>query len=159
MAIARFDPFTEISRMQRMMDRMLGEPMLRQFETFLPFAPVMACDLEETDNEFVFRVALPGVKPEDVDISVSGNLLTIRATIFGEREAEGRNYLFREFRPGTFTRSFTLPAPVKAEEAKAEFENGLLILTLPKAEEARMKRIEVKPMRAIEQPAEVGIQH
>ncbi len=141
-----------------MMDRMLEEPIFRPFETMLPTVPVMACDLLETNNEFVFRVALPGVKPDDVNISVSGNLLTIKATM-KEEKVQGEDYIFRELRSGTFTRSFTLSTPVNADQAKAEFENGLLILTLPKAEEARMKRIEVKPKGAIQQPAGVGSQH
>lgn len=152
MAIVRWDPFGEMTRLQRVMDRMLEEPFFRPTEGYMPTVPAMAVDLQEGDNEYTLKATVPGVKPEDVDITVSDNLLTIKADVQEEKETKEGTYHLKERRFGTYSRSFTLPTPVKAEEAKATFENGVLTLTLPKAEEARVKRIEVKPKAAIEQP-------
>ncbi|MCL5959943.1 MAG: Hsp20/alpha crystallin family protein [Chloroflexi bacterium] len=134
MAIVRWDPFGEMTRLQRVMDRMLEEPFFRPYETILPTVPAMAVDLQEADNEYILKATVPGVQPEDVDITVSDNLLTIRADIREEKETREGTYHLKERRFGTCCRSFTLPTPVKAEEAKATFENGILTLTLPKAE-------------------------
>jgi HSP20 family protein len=154
MAIVRWDPFSEMTRMQRMMDRMMEEPFSRSYESYLPTVPAMAVDLRETETEYIVKATVPGVKPEDVDITISDNILTIKANVQEEKETKEGTYHVKERRAGTYSRSFSLPTPVKAEESKAVFENGELTLTLPKSEESRVKRIEVKPRTSIEQPVE-----
>jgi HSP20 family protein len=124
------------------MDRAFGDALSRPdlFEV-----PNLALDMYETDTDVVVKTALPGVTPDDVEVSVLGDTLTIR----GERKGTGAGRRkapvhHRESSYGRFFRAVTLPALVKAEEAKAEFENGVLTLTLPKAEEAKPKSIKVQ---------------
>jgi HSP20 family protein len=101
-------------------------------------------DLSETEKGVEVRMDLPGVKPDDIDIQVDGNLLTIRGERKEEREEKGRNYLRVERRSGTFARSVTLPCAVRQDEAAAEYRDGVLTVTLPKADEATAKKITVK---------------
>jgi len=97
----------------------------------------------ETDQAIVVRIAVPGIKPEDLDISVMGGTLTIK----GETQApdiKRERYLRREMRYGEFSRSVTLPGSLEPEKAEANFEDGILTLTIPKAEEIRPQIIQVK---------------
>jgi HSP20 family protein len=96
------------------------------------------------DDEVVVKATVPGVKPDDLHITITGDVLTIRGEVKQEEEVKEEAYHIRERRYGTFSRSLPLPVPVLTDKAKAEFENGILTLTLPKAEEVRPKTIEVK---------------
>jgi HSP20 family protein len=87
---------------------------------------------------------MPGVKPEDVDIQVSGNQVSLRGEVRKEKGEEKANYLLREHRYQSFSRTLTLPTAVVADDAKAEIRDGVLHLTLPKADETRPKVITVK---------------
>jgi HSP20 family protein len=98
----------------------------------------------ETDDAVVVKAAIPGVDPKDVEINVTGDTLTIRGEIRKEEEVKEENYLRRERYYGSFCRSFLLPTRVVADDAEAVFENGVLTLTLPKAEEVKPKSIKVK---------------
>ena len=100
--------------------------------------------MAETEDDVVVQAAIPGVKPDEINISVSGDTLTIRGEVKEDDELEENNYHIREMRQGSFTRSVLLPSKVIADKAKAEFENGILKLTLPKAEEVKPKTISVK---------------
>jgi HSP20 family protein len=104
----------------------------------------LAVDMYETDNDVVVKTAIPGVKAEDVDISVTDDLLTIQGETKAEEKVEEANYVRQERRYGAFARHLTLPSTVVAEQATAEFEDGVLTLTLPKAEEAKPKTIKIK---------------
>jgi HSP20 family protein len=101
-------------------------------------------DVAENAEEVTVHAQLPGLRPEDVDISVDGSLLTIKGQAQEETTSEGETWHRREIRRGAFARSFTLPAEVDAERAEAAFENGVLRLRLPKREEAKPKRIAIK---------------
>ena len=90
------------------------------------------------------RAALPGVKPDEIDISVSDGVLTIKGEHKEERKEEKESYYHREIRYGAFSRSIQLPCRVDHERAEAEFENGVLTVSLPKAEEVRPKTIKVR---------------
>jgi len=92
----------------------------------------------------VVRTVVPGVKPEDLDVSVTGDTLTIKGDTRAEEEVKEENYIRRERRYGSFCRSLLVPIPVVADKAEAEFENGVLTLTLPKVEEVKPKAIKVK---------------
>ncbi len=141
--LIRWEPFREMLTLREMMDRMIDEVFERPFGvTFVGQVP--AIDMYQTDNEVVVKAALPGVKADDVQISVTGDVLTIKGEIKQEEEQKGRNYHIREHRWGAFERSIILPTAVVADKAKAEFENGILTITLPKAEEVRPKTITVK---------------
>ena len=141
--LIRLDPFGELLAMQRRLDRMYNNlyPTESRGE---PTAS--ALDMYETDNEVIVKVSVPGFKPEDLQITLTGDTLTIKGESKSEQEErdEKRNYIRREIRRGAFQRTVMLPSGVKGDETKAEFENGLLVLTVPKAEEAKSKTIQVK---------------
>ena len=125
--------------MNRLFDGACGRPNSRAAFAFVP-----TVEIEETPEQFVLRVDLPGVAQKDVKVHVMGDTLTIR----GERRQEGSekegNWLRRERTYGTFERSFTLGAPVRADQVKATSKDGVLEVSVPKAEEARVREVEVK---------------
>jgi HSP20 family protein len=92
----------------------------------------------------VVKTALPGIDPQDVDVSLTGNTLTIKGETKAEKDVEEGNYICRERRFGAYSRSLTLPVAVQVDKAEAEYENGVLKLKLPKVEEAKPKAIEIK---------------
>jgi HSP20 family protein len=106
------------------------------------YAP-LPLDVCETEHEFVVKAALPGVKPDDVQITVHGDTLTVRGEIKAEEEKKGEHWHLRERRFGTYQRSVSLATPVDSEKAQAQFEHGVLTLTLPKAESARPRQIKI----------------
>ena len=143
-SLVKWEPFEGLMSLEKAMDRLLENTFVRPSFFGPLFGEELALDMYETDNDVVIKAALPGVKPEDIQISVVGNTLTIKGEVKEEEEVEERNYIRRERRYGKFARSVALPGEVEADKAKAEFENGILTLTIPKAEEAKPKTIEVK---------------
>lgn len=111
-----------------------------------PSATMPSIDMRETDDAFVVEAELPGVKPDDVDVTLDGRTLVIRGEYGPEERSDdtkqGR-YLVRERRSGVYTRAVTLPGAVDSDRAETSFENGELTLTLPKAPEARTRRIPI----------------
>jgi HSP20 family protein len=105
-------------------------------------------DLCETEKDCVVTAALPGVRPEDIDVSVEGDFLTIKAETKAEEEKEKGGYHVRELRRGSFYRRVQLPVVVHADQAEARMENGMLMLRLPKAAEARERKIQITPSSA-----------
>jgi len=103
---------------------------------------ILPIDAYVTADELVIKASVPGARPEDVEITIEGETLNIRGTTPGP--LENVEYVIQERRSGSFSRSLTLNVPVKAEEAEAIFENGVLTLTIPKAEEVRPKVIKVQ---------------
>lgn len=141
--LIRWDPFREMLSMRSMMDRILED-----WERPSPGGALLggpALDLMQTPDEVVVRMMIPGVKPEDIEISVTGDVLSIRGEVKFEQAKETARYHVRELRHGSFARSIALPAPVVADKAEARFQDGVLTLTLPKAEEVKPKMISVKP--------------
>jgi HSP20 family protein len=124
-----------------LVEESLSRPLARTLWDF-PSEPSM--DLYQTDAAVVIKMGLPGVKPEDIQVSVANGVLNIRGELKEEKEEKERMYHLRERRFGSFSRSVTLPSNVSAEKADAQFENGILTLTLPKAEEAKAKMITVR---------------
>jgi HSP20 family protein len=106
-------------------------------------AGTLPLDVVETENEFVVKASLPGLKPEDIHTSIVGDTLTIRGETKSEEEKKGHTWLMRERRIGSFQRSLTLNARINADKANANFEDGVLTLTLPKAEAAKPKQIKI----------------
>ena len=105
---------------------------------------VPALDLYTTADSVIAKMALPGVKPGEVDIQISDDLVTITGSFKEEKETTEAGYVHRELSRGQFTRSFTLPTTVKLDAAKATFKDGLLTLTLPKTEETKPKHVKVE---------------
>ena len=144
--LVRWEPFRDLISLREAMDRLFEESFVRPSVGRLAPAGMgaLAVDVYETDDAVVVKSAIPGIKPEDIDISITGDTLTIKGETRVEEEVNEENYIRRERRYGSFCRSLALPLPVVTEKAEAEFENGVLTLTLPKAEEVKPKAIEVK---------------
>jgi HSP20 family protein len=139
-----WEPFRDMRRMHDSLDRMfdralMGSPLAED----LSFGS-MPIDLYETDEDVIVKAAAPGMKPEDLEISITGDRLNIRGELSEEHEDKQAKYYLRERRYGSFSRSVSLPASVDGNKADAEFENGILTLKIPKKEEAKPKTITVK---------------
>ena len=136
-------PFRGATTLQEQINHLFGNGLGRTAEesNLTPWAP--AVDIYETENELVVKADLPDVNPQDLDIRVENNVLTIR----GERKFDAKvhddNYLRIERAYGSFSRSFSLANSVKAEGIKADYQNGVLTLSIPKREEAKPKQIKV----------------
>jgi HSP20 family protein len=144
--IVRWEPFRDLISLREAMDRLFEESFIRPRTGWLaPLgAEALAVDVYESDQDVVVKSSVPGIKPEDIDITITGDTLTIKGETKAEEKVEKANYIRQERRYGAFSRSLTLPTTVVAEKAKAEFENGVLTLTLPKSEEVKPKTIKVK---------------
>jgi HSP20 family protein len=146
--LIRRDPVRDMVSLRDAMDRLFEESFVRPFGGLPRFSGApqeLALDMYETDDNLVVEASLPGFKPDEVDISVEGSTLTIKGEHEENREEEQEGkYHFRERRYGSFQRTVSLPADIKADEAEASFENGVLKLTLPKLEESKPRRIQVK---------------
>jgi HSP20 family protein len=143
--LIRWDPFREMSSMREAMDRLMDDGYTRPLGAALwDVSPVPTMDLYQTEDSVVVKMGLPGVKPEDIQISVANGVLTIRGEVKEEKAEKEKTFHLRERRYGSFSRSISLPSNVSADKSDAEFENGILTLTLPKAEEAKAKTIIVK---------------
>ena len=144
--LIRWEPFRDLISLREAMDRLFEESFVRPRAGWLaPLgAETLAVDMYETDEDVIVKTAVPGVKAEDIDITITGDTLTIKGASKAEEKIEKANYIRQERRYGSFSRSVTLPTTIVAEQAKAEFENGMLTLTLPKAEEVKPKAIKVK---------------
>ena len=145
MTLLRWDPRDELMAMRDEMMRMMDEGFSpRRFVQHFrpdsrPFHIVL--DAYATDDEIVIVAAVPGVKPEDVEVTFEGETLTIQGEIKGP--LENVSYIFQERPYGKFSRSLVVNVPIQADAAEAKFENGLLTLILPKAEEAKPKVIKI----------------
>lgn len=144
--LVRWEPFRDLISLREAMDRLFEESFVRPRAGWLAQvgAETLAVDMYETDDAIVVKSAIPGIKPEDLDISITSDTLTIKGETKAEEEIKEGNFIHRERRYGSFCRSLTNPMPVVADKAEAEFENGVLTLTLPKAEEVKPKAIKVK---------------
>ena len=147
----RWNPFREMLALREAMDRMFDDSFLRSTMSS-GRAASFPIDLAETDQGFLLRAALPGVRPEDVQITIHGETLTIRAESKAQEERKEDNWLIREQRSGQYQRLVSLPAPVNPDQAQASFKDGILELTLPRAEQARPRQIKVSG--APEKPSE-----
>jgi HSP20 family protein len=139
----------ELATMRQMMDRIFDEDMYRMaggWDRSGGEVASLALDVAEKDDAYVVKASLPGVNPDDVEITLADNVLTIRGETKQDQEIKQENYHLRERRFGTFMRSVTLPNAVDADKIEAVNENGVLTLTLPKAESVKPRKIEVKRM-------------
>jgi len=140
--VRRTNPFGELISLRTAMDRLFEDSWVRP-RGIVDEHP-LALDVRTTEDAYEIEAALPGIKPENVDISVLGETLTITARTNDEQARDDDGYSYREIRRGSFSRTVTLPTLVKADEASATFENGMLRLSIPKAEEAKPRQIQIK---------------
>ncbi len=141
--LIRWEPMREMMTLREAMDRLFDDAFTRPLS--LAGSPAMpAIDLYQTADSLVVKAALPGLKAEDVQISVTGDVLTLRGEFKQEEERKDATYHIREQRSGAFERSVLLPTEVQTDKAKADFENGILTVTLPKAESVKPRTINIK---------------
>jgi HSP20 family protein len=143
--IVRWQPAGDLMSLREAMDRLFEDSWVgaRAWNFPSPWTEP-ALDVFETAENVTVKAAIPGVKPEDVEITVTGNVLTIAGEAKAETETKEKNYLRRETRMGSFSRMLELPAGLQTEKADAKFENGILTIEFPKAEEVKPKSIKVK---------------
>ena len=158
MSIMKYDPFRELRGLQDEMNRLFLTNYARTDDREITRgAWTPSVDIFENKDQLVIEAELPGMKPEDVNVSIENNVLTLHGERKLEQKTEGDNFHRVDRSYGSFTRSFTLPPTVSSENANAEFENGVLRLTLAKREEAKPRRIEIKvggePAKKIEAKA------
>jgi HSP20 family protein len=144
--IRRPSPFSELVTLRQAMDRLFDEPFFRPANGTTESGN-LALDVRSTKDALLVEAALPGVKPEDVDITIENGTLAIRGEHSQEREdqQEGR-YLVREISRGSFVRTVSLPNGLEADKAEATFENGVLSLRIPIAEQVKPKQIRISPV-------------
>ncbi|MBM4445462.1 MAG: Hsp20/alpha crystallin family protein [Chloroflexi bacterium] len=151
MTMMRWDPYREMLSLRQTMDRLFEDtflwPARSQYEMSGGNLPL---DIYQTKNDVVVKAALPGLKPEEVDISLSGETLTIKGEHREEKDTREADYIRREHRYGSFSRTVTIPVAIQSDKAQATFDNGILTLTLPKAEAIKPKQIKVKAKETLE---------
>jgi HSP20 family protein len=147
--ITRYDPFSEMVTLRQAMDRLFEDSFVSPltWRTIGNGGEMVAApiDLRETGDEIVLTASLPGVKPEDVEMTITGQTLTLKGEFKGDENVDRGDYLYRERRFGTFSRTVQLPVRVEGDRADASFDNGVLTLRIPKAEEVRPRQIQIKP--------------
>ncbi len=142
--IRRRSPFDELFALSRVMDRFLDEDAGRPRTWRAVFAGAdPALDVVTTPEDVVVTASLPGWKPEDVDITLTGTTLTISGETKDEQRRQDQSWVVNEIRRGSFSRTLELPDGLLGDRATASFENGLLTLRIPKAEEIKPRQIKI----------------
>ena len=148
--LTRWEPDREMMTLREAMDRLFDDAFTRPFSlrnggsTWSSAWSSPAIDMYQTEDDVVVKAALPGIKADEVQINVTSDVLTIRGETKHEEEQKDKAWHIREQRWGAFERSVRLPTGVLAEKAKADFDNGILTITLPKSEAVKPKTITVK---------------
>jgi HSP20 family protein len=142
MSMKRWDPWAEMMTLREAMGQLLEDSYVHPTSQSVTGDRLLLDVYEDADNIEV-EAAMPGLRPEDVDITIHGDVLTIKGQHKAQTERKQGNYLVREQRSGNFYRSVQLPVQVDAEKARANFENGILHLTLPKAESTKPRTIRI----------------
>ena len=142
--LTRWEPVREMMTLREAMDRLFDDAFTRPINLRDGGWSAPAVDMYQTDDEVVVKVALPGFKSDEVQINVTGDVLSLRGEMKHEEEKKERAWHIREHRWSSFERSIAFPTEVTADKAVADFENGVLTITLPKAEEVKPKTISVK---------------
>jgi HSP20 family protein len=146
MAIERWHPITDLMSLRQAMDRLFEDSYVRPSRalTGVDGVGTAALDVYQTPDEVVVKAAVPGCKPEDVSIDITGDTLTIKGETKAEQEIKREDYLYQERRYGSFSRTVILPGGLKSDRAEATIEDGILTLSIPKAEEVKPRAISVK---------------
>ncbi len=146
--LTRWNPYQEMAGMRRLMRRMFEDPFLTQDFDLVDQSQAWDFPLDVMENKDAYEVkaSLPGINPDDLEITYNNNTLTIRGEVQEEKEDKDKegHYHLRERRYGSFSRSIYLPTPINSGKINANYDSGVLTLELPKAEEAKPKRIPVR---------------
>jgi HSP20 family protein len=143
MTLQRWDPFNDLRRMQETMNHLwrgfgAGTPEGQEMETW-----AVPLDVVQQEDNFIIHASMPGVNPDNIDVSIEDNVLTIRGHSAHEAEHQEGNYLMRERRSGSFYRALRLPDMVDTDQAHPSYEHGILTITIPKAEFKKAKQLKV----------------
>lgn len=146
MSLIKYDPFRELKSLQDEMNRLFMTSVPRGFseEEMASGGWAPSVDIYESETEIVLEAELPGMARDEFEVSIENNVITLKGERKFERKDDGDNYHRVERAYGAFTRSFSLPRSVVANETTADFKNGVLRVSLPKKEEAKARKIEVK---------------
>ena len=142
--LTRWDPFREMFALQKSMDRLFDRAVNNESAWAAPVVWDLALDVAEDKDEFVVKASLPGMTPDDIEITFTDNVLTIKGEVKQDKDVKEEQYHLRERRYGSFTRSISLPNKVKSEAIQASYEAGVLTLKLPKTEEVKPKKITIQ---------------
>ena len=148
MLVRRPSPYDELFSLRQAVDRLFDNDFTRPFVrlagngTAVGFMPL---DVRTDADSLTIEASLPGIRPEDVEITVEGGTVTLSTTSREERTEEDGSYLIREIRRGAVTRSIALPEGLEPDKASATFENGMLALRIPRAEQVKPHRIKISP--------------
>ncbi len=139
-----WEPFREMMSLREAMNQLFEQSVLRPGSYTSEGAGLGApVDVYETDNNVVLKAAVPGMKPEDLDVTITGEVLTIKGELKPEESSGKRNYIRQERQYGAFCRQLTLPTAIDANRVTATFENGILTLEMPKREEVKPKSVKI----------------
>jgi HSP20 family protein len=143
MAITRWDPFRELTSLQDRMNRLFQEQYGGREEELTTSAFAPPVDIYEDEHNLTLKLEVPGIEEKDIDIRVENNVLTVRGERKLEKEEKEENFHRVERRYGSFVRAFTLPNTVDTDSAKANYDKGVLKITLSKRAEAKPKQIKI----------------
>lgn len=143
--VRRGSPFSELVSLRNAMDRLFDDTFARPGQLYGGFEGSMPLDVRSTPDGFEIEASLPGVRPEDVDITVEGGTLVISASTQSDEREERGDYLVHEIRRGNMSRTIALPSGYEADRATASFEHGVLKLSIPKAEQLKPRQIRITP--------------
>lgn len=146
MIVRRPSPFSELMNLRSAVDRVFDDEFFRPLWSQPRESLALPLDVTSTADALLVEASLPGVRPEDVEITVENGTLTISGKSVEERKVEDANSIVQEIRRGTFSRSVTLPTGLESDKASATFENGMLSLRIPKAEQVKPRQIKITPV-------------
>jgi len=144
MNIIKWEPLGEMVSLRNAMDRLFEDSFVKWARPLDGGTATPAVDIFETADKLGIRASLPGIKPEDIDISITPEGVVIKGETRTEKELKEENYVRRECHYGTFARTIALPQGLKVDKAEATMDNGVLTLEIPKAEEEKLKTVKIK---------------
>ncbi len=152
MNIVRWQPFSDMVTLRQAMDRLFEDSFVRPPRLAAAYGDEgnLPIDMYQTDDSIVVRASVPGVKPEEVEVTITGDTLTIKGETRAEEEVRKDSFFRQEISYGTFSRSVVLPSSLQTDKAEATFEHGVLTLTIPKAEATKPKQIKIKPKNVVD---------
>lgn len=142
--LSRFDPSQELTTLRRAMDELFERSLVRPWWAEAAQAQITPIDVQENEQGYLVRAAVPGFRPEDLDVMVQGNMLTIRGKAHQEQQTEREgDWIRREIRSESFERSVSFERPIDADKITSSYEQGILVLTIPAKETAQARHIKL----------------
>jgi HSP20 family protein len=139
--LSRWDPVSEMMSLRNALDRVFDSNQLDTTGRAVTWG--LPLDVSETDDHFIVKASIPGINPDDIEITFTDNVLTIKGETKADEEVKDSHYHLRERRYGSFSRSISLSSRIDSDNIHADYQNGVLTLTLPKAAEVKPKRISI----------------